>query len=1509
MVLTSLKDDTVGAGFDPSGLQQFDTNGDAIGNLPGAAPTQGDWRSIRLDALSNDRNVASLPELETDQIQDRGTNDETVAAQALGGLATGIGFGDENLRLGFTVSGAVASPADVDIYSFIGTAGTQVWIDLDRTGSSLDSVVELINENGIILAQSDDSLAESAAVAAGLPSTLFQNGNTSLIAPNQAQVMDRDPLAVENSWIPGTARDLGSINPRDAGMRVVLPGTSGATTTYYLRVRSSNLGVGDPRSKLQDANFVRDGKTTGAYRMQVRLQQTDEVGGSSIHYADVRYATNGLEALATPVHSPLLGDNAATSTPGNIGAGSINLGNLGGTDRGALSVAGQLSGLTDVAFYDFSIRRNDVQLIQPANGSLPTASTHVSTVFDVDYADGFGGPNTNLWVFAKPDLRLVYMGSDSNVLDDRSAPTQGSDQDDMSRGSAGSKDAFIGAQALPVGDYVVAVSNNSQLSTALAQFQYRNASQGGANSALTRLEPIESVQRIAEDRFEDAGPLNVSTAAGPIQVAFESTQAGIQTENQVPFTLADLVAYTAQDNTITSSTIRNINVMTGALEEDITNTTNARLRDLAMSPDGRLVGYHIPVSTGPGTVTDATNGNFVQLNWQGAGGAQTALGNSGIQTFTTEATSATAAAIRPRTQNNASVGDGIQFNGLTIWSDNALTNASQVMIGVGSRGNGITSYSRAVLDANNNPVAPGVTVFNTTNVVYALNPTTGAVINANNAASRTGNAIVNDTTFNAAGTAAIEMGRFLSGTLAGRFTEGTVTGLAKIGNVLYAVSNRGEFYRAIVGAGTNRFVTDPLDFVVSTTTESFGGRLPFSTITDPITGLPVAFQGLSAGPTNMRDADGNSLANTLFGITGNGTIYAFDTNGNPVNVFPDGTNRTVSTAAAAGAPVGLAFSPLDVNLWHVTRSRAGEAGHGYPVTFNRSRSVPELNVLDRQSLYFGFENAGTTNLQQDGIWSNLHSTFNNSVNLPGGAKGAVESQSIDLSGYSADDLPMLYFNYYLSTENRNAGVFGDTNFMRDSFRVYATADGGNWTLLATNNSDNRSRNAPQTFTDLEDEYDQGVSTYIDAYGNPVVVQELYDVNDPGIAGQDPGGQAPDSWRQARLNLSPFAGSQNLRLRFEFATGGTFNTGNPLTGGVELSAVAAHDLTDGQTITLQTVDMGPAVVQTFEFDFGLVLNLPGGASIPAGSTFTTPFGTFNLSTTAGPNNLVYATGDTAAQVATKFLNQLQARGINGYVNAVRPNVLILPTAGAVVPGTYTFTGLDDANVIQGTPGVAPGNVTIPVRADVANYDTSAIAVRDSMRTVLANTFTGGETAAWSVYGQSIRFFKYNVVATTSPIGATTFRYGDVFGTNNSIGTLGLGVAERAQNNTGAGVFVDDIIIGFAERGEQVLNAPLGRNNLGGTAFVPNRDYEPRGFDQNENEEGRFQLEIRTAQDYGISYKFDSPAVPPPADFLLTTTYDTNYRAAPSLGLEVPAAAQIADGTLFTLNGGSTTHGDL
>ena len=99
VVLTSLLDDGVGAGFDPNGRALTDTNNDG----GAASPASGDWRSIRFDPYANDRNVATVVELETDEIQEEGTNDEPGVAQSLGGLADTLSGGDENLRLGFSV--------------------------------------------------------------------------------------------------------------------------------------------------------------------------------------------------------------------------------------------------------------------------------------------------------------------------------------------------------------------------------------------------------------------------------------------------------------------------------------------------------------------------------------------------------------------------------------------------------------------------------------------------------------------------------------------------------------------------------------------------------------------------------------------------------------------------------------------------------------------------------------------------------------------------------------------------------------------------------------------------------------------------------------------------------------------------------------------------------------------------------------------------------------------------------------------------------------------------------------------------------------------------------------------------------------------------------------------------------------------------------------------------------------------------------------------------------------
>ncbi len=111
---------------------------------PTTAASAGDWRSVLLDANSNDRNVGLSSEAEGSKSTDARSNNSTQSAQFIGSLAANEKAGDENRRLGFHLSGNIASPSDVDVYSFNGIGGTEVWLDIDRTDNSLDTVIELV---------------------------------------------------------------------------------------------------------------------------------------------------------------------------------------------------------------------------------------------------------------------------------------------------------------------------------------------------------------------------------------------------------------------------------------------------------------------------------------------------------------------------------------------------------------------------------------------------------------------------------------------------------------------------------------------------------------------------------------------------------------------------------------------------------------------------------------------------------------------------------------------------------------------------------------------------------------------------------------------------------------------------------------------------------------------------------------------------------------------------------------------------------------------------------------------------------------------------------------------------------------------------------------------------------------------------------------------------------------------------------------------------------------------
>ncbi len=1432
VVLTSLSDDSIGAGFDFLGGSLFDTN-----NNGPSTGTPGSWRSVRFEPFSNDRNVDQLFERESDEIADKGVNDFPADAQDAGTIANKLNGGDENIRLGMTLTGSIASPSDIDVYRFVGTAGTTVWLDIDQTSGSLDSVVELVDANGQIIALSNNSIDESAfGVAFSDPA---------LIPAGRVWPMDQIATAKRN-LLDGTQVDFLSVNPLDAGFRIVLPGSAGSLNNYYVRVRSSNVspvpGPNGDRSntaRLTNPALVREGITVGEYKLHLRLQQQQEVSGSTVRFADIRFATVGIDALGQPLHSQLLGEfgeanqNETNAAP----ASTINIGNILSNDRGAASIAGSLGNAGDIDWYDFSILRDSIQSVSTTNGP------HQSVTFDIDYADGFGRANTRLWIFQRTatGLTLVATADNSNIQDDQPAALLGGEVSDLLRGSKGTRDAYIGPIELPVGNYTVALSNASL--SHMAQEQFTNST---TTQSAVRFEPLDSVQRISEDRFDFLG--RVTTNAGPVQTAFgRETDTSMTTAvpnsgnvglpNAVPFNLSDVTLFVAT-NAGGTSRMQYANALTGAKEAeastDGTNPINLNtavgVNDIAVSPAGAAFG--VSPAAG-GRIDDANQGTFFGINIGDAGAPVAASTGSGLQTYARFFDTATPPGIVVRKSQDAAaaaIGDGMVFTGLTFSDFNPNGN-TVTFWGVATR-NGTGGFNETPPAILPQP--------NTRNIVYRLDPATGAALSADTTLpDRTGNGLANG-----AGTQKIELGRFSA-------AIGTVNGLATINQTFFGVTNQGELVTLN------------------------GGRV---VINDPTSGAPINFTGMTAGPRNVENG---RFANLLFGISTAGRIYAFTTAGVLQPIFARGQSFVQS--AGLGTIAGIDFSSLDVNLWHSTTQDSGTAGHGRPTNFNNSR---DTTGGDR-SLKFGFSNPSGAD-RQIGIWNGIYDVagFYDNTALPGGAMGALESDLIDLRQYSANDQPVLYFNY--STINQNAAAndnasgsaAGDSRAALDAFRVYGAGEDGQWVLLGTNNSARTAGN--YTGSGQPDEFDSPVSGNEDIFGQSYISSELFD------------GQG---WRQARVNLAPLAGKRDVRIRFEFSTSGDFRTGDSLRGGQELVAIPGERLTDGSTFVISGT--------TFEIDLGLVLNIPSGESIADGDQIRidgTNF-TFRLAPTLA-TDIPFDKSETPEQLATKVRTTLVAAGRAVTTSTLTPNVLNI--SGLNAAGAYSISGADPA-IIIGLPGVAGTNVAV----NVTNAMT-ATQVRDQIRISLAR----GLNIAAQVNNTAIYHVRGNVIVLhgesiddQGPFGATTSRVGDFFGGRDGSGAFStaafLRAGLRTQTNLTTLLRLDDIVIGFAERGEMITGTTAGANT-----FNASFEYENiggiGGTGAQENETGTYQLEIRTSADYGTTrngeLRLETLPFPP---IQLGRTYDTNDRLSRTFALVFDAASQVKDGSTFTLSDGVNT----
>jgi hypothetical protein len=624
---------------------------------------------------------------------------------------------------------------------------------------------------------------------------------------------------------------------------------SGPASGPYQVEFLGTLGNRDVPTLIVNTDSLVAGLTEGGYQLQVRLREIDEFGGSTVRFANIKFAENGIRVLGQPTHSPLAsehteGNNAANNTP----AGAQVLGNLLNADRGVLGLAGDLSGAGDVDWFQMQVCYDSTEGFEGDPNARPPCATSSpedwwSTIFDIDYADGMGRPNAVIHVFDAATGNLVLSSRDSNITDDRAHPINQNDVSDLNRGSAGALDAYIGPVELDEGNYLVAVSGDTFMPRELQQFFNRNAP-----NRLLRLEPANSVLRIVDDRIEFDGG---STGTDPVVTDFIRNDPG--DTSLVPWHLGDVSLYIAQDRDDIAAkftTMYMVDPFTG--QQEITlGQFGLDIGDIVFNPaNNNLHAYTLDLepANGGDPIDDAQSGNFLQIN-TGTGGATT-IGDDGIVTYEQDPTNPTTPVIAHLFNNNR-IGYGIQFNAMAYGdaSGRGTLARGNNLIAVGNRGEADLTNPFGGLPINN-------FLGRRRNIVYQMNTTTGAsLVN--------GNAHLNE-----AATSAREVGEIFTAPVI-RFDPTLVPS--------GATSSTGQV--------TNFDIKDGLQFDV----DDGSGFTTFEFDSGPEVRqlLPLTGPNTGVGEPRIVDGDFFLLDRDDDWTNGNESMYQFDT-GIALEVF-DGT--------------------------------------------------------------------------------------------------------------------------------------------------------------------------------------------------------------------------------------------------------------------------------------------------------------------------------------------------------------------------------------------------------------------------------------------------------------------------------------------------------------------------------------------------------------------------------------------------------------------------------------------
>ncbi len=231
----------------------------------------------------------------------------------------------------------------------------------------------------------------------------------------------------------------------------------------------------------------------------------------------------------------------------------------------------------------------------------------------------------------------------ANLVDDQTGGLSQSGNADLTRGSFGSLDPFIGSTELPTGQYFLAVTNSDMVPGVLQA--YTSAQPGGAIAAI-RLQPTNGVQLIAEDHIGFTGG---STAVAPATpVLFPTGNTAVQ------FNLSDVSLFVTQTVATNATNLYMVNPLTGEVSNTVGRFGN-NVQDVALRYNGQLRAFDISPQPVNATVDQDTLMDYLLID-PANNAAVTPTGTLGLSTFHIDGT------------NAADSNDGIYPNAMTFAS-------------------------------------------------------------------------------------------------------------------------------------------------------------------------------------------------------------------------------------------------------------------------------------------------------------------------------------------------------------------------------------------------------------------------------------------------------------------------------------------------------------------------------------------------------------------------------------------------------------------------------------------------------------------------------------------------------------------------------------------------------------------------------------------------------------------------------------------------------------------------